>query len=53
MTQESNAMELLLNTDRHAISGDAFFMKGGSSCNSHEMRLSGNPGMGLLISPSV
>ena len=29
-----------------------FFRKGGGSRNSHEMRLSGMPGMVLLISPS-
>ena len=29
------------------------FGKGGGSRNSHEMRLSGMPGMGLLISPSL
>ena len=29
------------------------FGKGGGSRNSHEMRLSGLPGMGLLISPSL
>ena len=29
------------------------FGKGGGSCNSHEMRLSGMPGMGLLICPSL
>ena len=28
------------------------FVKCGGSRNSHEMRLSGMPGMGLLISPS-
>ena len=27
--------------------------KGGGSCNSHEMRLSGMPGMGILIYPSL
>ena len=30
-----------------------FFEKGGGSGNNHEMRLSGMPGMGLLISPSL
>ena len=29
------------------------FGKGGGSRNSHEMRLFGMPGMGLIISPSV
>ena len=29
------------------------FGKGGGSCNSHEMRLSSMPGMGLLICPSI
>ena len=29
------------------------FEKGGGSHNSHEMRLSGMPGMSLLISPSL
>ena len=29
------------------------FEKGGGSCNSHEMRLSGMPGVGFLISPSL
>ena len=29
------------------------FGKGGGSRNSHEMRLSGMPAMGLLISPSI
>ena len=29
------------------------FGKGGGSRNSHEMRASGMPGMGLLISPSL
>ena len=29
------------------------FGKGGGSCNSHDMRLSGMSGMGLLISPSL
>ena len=29
------------------------FGKGGGSRNCHEMRLSGMPGMGLLISPSL
>ena len=29
------------------------FGKGGGSRNSHEMRLSGMPGMDLLISPSL
>ena len=29
------------------------FGKGGGSRNSHEMRLPGMPGMGLLISPSL
>ena len=29
------------------------FGKGRGSCNSHEMRLSGMPGMGLLIYPSI
>ena len=29
------------------------FRKGRGSRNSHEMRLSGMPGMGLLISPSL
>ena len=29
------------------------FGKGGVSCNSYEMRLSGMSGMGLLISPSL
>ena len=30
-----------------------YFGKGGGSHNSHEMRLSGMPGMCLLISPSL
>ena len=29
------------------------FVKGGGSRNSHEMRLSGMPGMGVLVSPSL
>ena len=29
------------------------FVKGGGSRNSHEMRLSGIPGVGLLISSSI
>ena len=35
------------------MSGDTFLREVGGSCNSHEMRLSGMPGMGLLISPSL
>ena len=42
-----------MSTDRLAISGDAFFRKGEGSRNSHEMRLFGMPGIGLLISPSL
>ena len=29
------------------------FMKGRGTCNSHDMSLSGMPGMGLLIPPSL
>ena len=46
-------MELYTTTNRLSMSGDAFFWEGRSSHNSHEMRLSGIPGMGLLISPSL
>ena len=42
-----------MGTDRLAISSDAFFGKGEGSCYSHQMRMSGMPGMGLLISPSL
>ena len=44
-------MELYTTTNRLSMSGDAFFWEGRSSHNSHEMRLSGMPSMGLLISP--
>ena len=52
MTYDLNVMELLSN-DRLAMSSVPSFWKGEGSRNSHEMRLSGMPGMGLLISPSL
>ena len=52
MTYELNVMELLSN-DRLAMSSVPFFGKGEGSRNSPELRLSGMPGMGLLISPSL
>ena len=53
MTYELNVMELYTEHRRLDMSGDASFEKGGGSRNSHEMRLSSRPGMGLLISPSL
>ena len=46
-------MELYTGTYILAIISDVFFGKGGGSRNSHEMRLSGVLGIGLLISPSL
>ena len=46
-------MELYTEHRRLDMSGDASFEKGGGSRNSHEMRLFGIPGMGLLIYPSL
>ena len=45
--------KFILSTDRLAMSGDAFFGKDGGSRNSHKMRQSDMPGMGVLIYPSL
>ena len=42
-----------MSTDRLAIAVMPSFEKDEGSRNSHEMRLSGLPGMGLYISPSL
>ena len=53
MTYELDAMELSTENRKLAMSGDPSFGKGEGSCNSHNMRLSGMPDMGLPISPSL
>ena len=42
-----------MSTDRPAMRGYDFFQEGGGSCNSHEMRRSGLPRVGIIISPSL
>ena len=54
MMYELNAnMNFKGSTDRLAMSGDAFFRKGGGLCNSHEMILSTKVVMGLPKSPRL